>query len=508
VTKKANRFPTASKVRVPETACSDFFLQWPLPPSPSIIRYIDDFSKNKKSIRYDERKWKFRIDGVSSVIDWDSFSSPYQDILKRFLVWCVSKYDASSLLNFVQMFRAHSKFIESFVSAFVGSVDEAKVNWEKEFTASLKKHKGQLARAFASFLSSQSLCGWSNDDAEFLKSWNWYGFQQGQTTQFENEQHRLSADSEIQIISYLETVAGRPDCLSTNVEASILYWVYQHGFRPGQIATLDVQDVKIISSADNNRVKVHATFYRAKQRSVAKRTPMLRKMKSEWANIMAEVMKNRSQSRQSFERIDSVFGMTPAEISELIISLTTRIVGKAITATDLRHNAAQRLADSGASHLQLAEFMGHAHLNTSLQYFYGTPTQAAKVNMALGLSPIYQKVQNIATQETLTSNELLALPADKQVGGANHGISFAGIGGCAIGQSLCELSPAISCYTCPKFLPLNDETLHSGIADELRDVVKTFYGADFSGENSPAFAQLRNTLERIHSIIEEIRVQP
>ena len=96
------------------------------------------------------------------------------------------------------------------------------------------------------------------------------------------------------------------------------------------------------------------------------------------------------------------------------------------------------------------------------------------------------------------------LPSDQQVGGAGHGIALAGIGGCSIGQSLCELSPAISCYTCPKFLPLNDLETHKKVADALRNVISSFIEAGRNDVSNPAFAQLTNTMEKLTVTISAI----
>jgi len=87
--------------------------------------------------------------------------------------------------------RSNSSFIEHIINAFVGSVDDAKENWENEFTDVLAKHKRHLARAFATFLSSQSLCGWLREDAKFLKSWNWFGAETNDVTQNSVNQYRL-----------------------------------------------------------------------------------------------------------------------------------------------------------------------------------------------------------------------------------------------------------------------------------------------------------------------------
>ena len=96
------------------------------------------------------------------------------------------------------------------------------------------------------------------------------------------------------------------------------------------------------------------------------------------------------------------------------------------------------------------------------------------------------------------------LAGDQQVGGAAHGIPLAGIGGCAIGQSLCELSPAISCYTCPKFLPLQNIETHKNVAEDLRELIIKFERSGRNDQSNPAYTQLTHTMTKLSSIIESL----
>jgi hypothetical protein len=48
-----------------------------------------------------------------------------------------------------------------------------------------------------------------------------------------------------------------------------------------------------------------------------------------------------------------LFGLTPQGVSRAIMELTEELTGDAWSPTDLRHTAAQRLADGGISHAGL-----------------------------------------------------------------------------------------------------------------------------------------------------------
>jgi hypothetical protein len=185
-----------------------------------------------------------------------------------------------------------------------------------------------------------------------------------------------------------------------------------------------------------------------------------------------------------------------------------RITAEDWSATDLRHTAAQRLADAGVSHIVLSEFMGHSSVNTANVYFDSSPTQAQRVNQALAISPVYSAVAGVARTKTVNKAALLRLPPDRQIGGVPHGIPIAGIGACGMGQSLCTKNPVLSCYTCSRFMPVRDADIHRQVADDLRSVVLDFAGASRGHEISPAYTQLRRMLtaaERVAADIEASR---
>src|SRR6185437_11464434 len=153
-------------------------------------------------------------------------------------------------------------------------------------------------------------------------------------------------------------------------------------------------------------------------------------IKREWCPIVIEYRRRRNLGLVPMDGmpIDSFFGLTPAKLSVRIRALVERITGTEWSATDLRHTAAQRLADAGVSHIALSEFMGHSDARTANIYFDTSPTQAQRVNQALGLSPIYATVAEVARTRTIDKAALLRLPPDKHIGGAPHGIPIAGIG--------------------------------------------------------------------------------
>lgn len=192
------------------------------------------------------------------------------------------------------------------------------------------------------------------------------------------------------------------------------------------------------------------------------------------------------------------------QTARIIIKLTGELLPESRSATELRHSAAQRLADAGASQEELAEFLGHSDIDTALVYFQTSPNQAELVNRALGVSKIYQQVAKIGRERFISLEELAALKDDQQIGGAPHGIPITGIGGCSSGQPACAFNPVMACYGCKKFMPLQDSEVHKKVLREFRGVVSFFAESSRGDSNSPAFLQLQKTIANVQSIITEI----
>lgn len=286
-------------------------------------------------------------------------------------------------------------------------------------------------------------------------------------------------------------------------DVCILVTSYQYAFRPGQIARIETADVRLYSTG-----AVHVAVTRIKQKDHRKRIRETRRIKREWGPLFNEFVKRRDAGIVMIEEgvpPRLLFGLTPSGVGRVILELTSDLTGEAWSPTDLRHTAAQRLADGGISHAGLSEFMGHSSDRVANVYFDASPPQAKRINDALAISPIYKNVAKIATTRTIDKEMLLGLPAEKQIGGVPHGIPIAGIGGCNLGQNLCMKNPVLACYTCSQFMPLNDPEIHQDVVESLRPVVTEFAAASRNNQQSPAYAQLKSTLDAARRVAEELK---
>jgi hypothetical protein len=295
-----------------------------------------------------------------------------------------------------------------------------------------------------------------------------------------------------------ETSTISNDLLKTT---AILISSYQFGLRPKQIAMLEMRNIRIWSDGLEDGPAVHLTFTMIKQRSAKRVFPMVRRVKREWSPIFTALF--HGARKKGLAGTDHVFQLNPGECGKQIADTLELVLQHRRTAGNLRHTAAQRLVDAGASEEELAAFMGHSDLNTGLIYFQSSPAQAERVNRALGISATYQRVARIAHNRFITPEELADLKGDQQIGGVPHGIPITGIGGCSQGQPSCPFNPVMSCYGCTRFMPVADVTVHQKVMADLRGILTLFYAASRGERGSPAF-QLEPTISNVQAVIDEL----
>jgi hypothetical protein len=320
----------------------------------------------------------------------------------------------------------------------------------------------------------------------------------------------ISASEEAAIIRQIDELSTRIQVAPSSVSydlleaTTMLVSSYQFGLRPKQIAMLEMRNIRIWRDSLNDRPAVHLTFTMIKQRSEKRVFPMVRRVKREWSPLFVELFQRARQT--GLTGVDHVYQRTPHECGIFIADLTEVILGRRRTAPELRHTAAQRLVDAGASEEELAAFMGHSDLNTGLIYFRSSASQGERVNQALGVSTVYQRVAKIAHDRFISAKELVELKGDQQIAGVPHGIPIAGIGGCTLGQPSCPYNPILSCYGCPKFMPVADAGIHKKVLEDLRDVMKFFYASSRAERGSPAF-QLEETISTVKAVLSELGVE-
>lgn len=485
-----------------------------LPALPPLIRYYDEFDDITRSITSPDKAEAFEllIYGRTHRLDFGCYPAAYGMLVKQLFLHLLGEglhvASACTAAGGATHFRVEE--VEKLVSAGPHRISR---EWILMRARDLPLNAYRFAKTLLRLLCAHRLCGWSPTYEEFVRSSlpgpaidSHAGVQSGDVF--------LSVDEEAAIVRHLDNVVaalGSPTIPALSNEklrdAGMLLCAYQFAMRPIQISMLGMQNVRIWHDTPDGPPTVHLTFHMAKQRSISKRRPLTRRVKREWASLFVAIHAWRkaggAAGASRFFNVQSV-----AEAGNRIATLVRNLIGSDDigTATDLRHTAAQRLVDAGASHEELAEFMGHSHVPTGLVYFRTSASHAERVNRALGASDVYRRVARIAHDRFISPEELIQLKGDQQIAGVPHGIPIAGIGGCTSGQLACPYNPITSCYGCRKFMPLHDKAIHENVLASMREVVMFFERSSRGDTRSPAYLQLQRTIAEIQTVIDELEV--
>jgi integrase len=483
-----------------------------MPALPPVIRYYDDFDDTQHSIRdpVGTAVFELAINGRTVRVDFTPHEKRHALLLKHaFLFLLGQDLTVSTAANYL-IAAAHLSLEDIADVVRAGPLGIAPV-WAGLRVREMPLSTYMLAKTLLRLLCRYRLQGWSDAYSSYVANTlplpardAYAGVRSGDVF--------LSADEEAAIVRHLDETVAAFTSLSALAPAyedlcdtGMLLCAYQFAMRPIQIAMLSMRNVRIWQDAPDELPTVHLTFHMAKQRSDSKRRPLTRRVKREWAPLFVALNTWRQAGGAAgTARFFNV--QSNHEAGARIAALVRKLIGSDDlgTATDLRHTAAQRLVDAGASHEELAEFMGHSHVQTGLVYFATSATHAERVNRALGASDIYRRVAKIAHDRFISPEELAQLKGEQQIAGVPHGVPIAGIGGCTSGQPACPYNPVTSCYGCRKFMPLHDKAMHERVLAEMRDVVLFFERSSRGDVRSPAYLQLQRTIAEIQTVIEEL----
>ncbi|ANB72614.1 integrase [Paraburkholderia phytofirmans OLGA172] len=481
-----------------------------LPELPPVVRYYDDFDDTLRSVPEVRQAdiLGLHINGRLFRLDLSRYPSSYGTLQKHLLVFLLGEdlhiSTCFNVLNAAMHLDVHD--VERIVEAGPTRISTI---WMTLRGRQLVVHAYRFVKAVLRLLCRHRLYGWSESYLAYVSACL-PGPATDKYARVRSGDVFLSVDEEAAIVRYLDETSNliRTSGWSSLpyealCDAAMVLCSYQFAMRPIQIAMLTMRDVRIWDLEHSGEPTVHLTFLMVKQQGKLRKRPMVRRVKQEWGILfIALVAYADSQGRDANDR---VFGVkSNHEAGSRIARRVEILIGDDACAMDLRHTAAQRLVDAGASHEELAEFMGHSHVQTGLVYYATSATHAERVNRALGASDIYRRVAKIAHDRFISPEELTQLKGEQQIAGVPHGIPIAGIGGCKSGQPACPYNPVTSCYGCRKFMPLHDKTMHERVLAEMREVVIFFDQSSRGDTRSPAYLQLQRTIAEIQTVIEEL----
>ncbi|WP_162537850.1 site-specific integrase [Granulicella sp. WH15] len=476
-----------------------------IPPLPASIGYYDGFSDSYGQITEPNRsdQWPVSFDGRDVTLDFSVFDTQVRQLMKS---WCALLLSRLSPVTAEYYFyRLSTVPIDQIEELLTCNIQEIKSVWRQLHDENIPYPVFQALKSLLSFLCTHGVGNWRPEWLDLIsqlqlpKIDKYASVRMGKVF--------LTVDEEAAIVRHIDDLCiqlqTQQSSVSTDLlEASaILMCSYQFGLRAKQIAMLEMRNIRIWKDGLDGHSAVHLTFTMIKQRSSNRVFPMVRRVKREWTPLFIELFENARM--RGLGGGDHVFHRTPLEVGKVLGDLTESLLNSRRTVIELRHTAAQRLVDAGASEEELAAFMGHTDLNTGLIYFSSSPSQGARINQALGISKTYQNVVKIAHDRFISPAELAELKGDQQIGGVPHGIPIAGIGGCTVGQPSCPYNPVTSCYGCSRFMPVAVAAIHQEVLNNLREVMKLFYSSSHGERGSPAF-QIESTISKVQAILDEI----
>lgn len=481
-----------------------------LQPLPSVIRYYDEFDDTIRSIRAptEENIFEIFFHGRCLKVSFVRRNSHCALVLKHTLVMMLEQ-DLSAATIASYFSKLHHLTDHDLTALLQASPLEIGNLWSKLRARELGGGAYILAKHILHLLCTYQWNGWSHDYRDFLRrtlplpAVDKYAAVRGGDV-------FLTPEEEAPIVRHLDDLvtrlrAGEHIPYPTLADAGMMLCAYQFAMRPVQIGILDSRHVRIWNDGIDDDPTVHLTFHMAKQRGNRSRVQLTRRVKREWVPIF--VYLNAYLDQATTDGAAKFFQVKSAqEVSRRISSLVRQLIGSDHlgTATDLRHTAAQRLVDAGASHEELAEYLGHAQTNTGLIYYATSASHAERVNRALGASEVYRRIAKIAHDRFISPEELAVLKDEQQIAAVPHGIPISGIGGCNSGQPSCPYSPVASCYGCRKFMPVTDKVLHNKVLGDMREVVLFFERSSRADLKSPTYMQLQRTIGEIQVVIDEL----
>jgi integrase len=436
-----------------------------LPALPSLIRYRDPFLSVWKTIESPATNdtWIVETNGRKGLFEFPRFPESVRLMMRHVICDSLLRYAASSVFEpFKDLVWLINKFGPEVVLLPMKLEPlELRRFWNERILPALieGRRKARSPKLYLKFLCKNSLGRLRPGDEKFVSRLE--GPKADLYASVRSNDVFLSNAEQLSIIQHLddlsETAAKTVIDTERLRDACLLIATFQYAMRPIQLAKLKQADVIVRNDIATDGPIVHVRFSREKQKDPKKRIPLLRKIKHEWSVLyvqyLSAILGTPTEREGAPLPRQSLFKLTPVEVSTTIKSVLLAILGRSRTATDLRHTAAQRMVDRGASIEEVAEFLGQSNLRTCLIYFGESATQAGRLNKAISSSHIYSEIQIVHLNKMIDVRRLKAMSGDLQIGAVAHGIPIAGIGACEVGQSICTKSPVLSCYgaenSCP-----------------------------------------------------------
>jgi integrase len=290
------------------------------------------------------------LDGIRISLDFAALE-PAEEVIKHVVVDWLQRVDPHTVAGHVGRVRSYvfRRGVESLLYLITSSPFEARAHWNTYVLSNVTAPETFGIRAMLHSLCRLNIGQWSPPAASIIRSLKSPRVDKYRVVRAGD--CFLPLDQQAMIVNHIDSMCAalvaNPDSVENADlrDVCMLVMSYQYAFRPGQIARIELADVRLFSTG-----ALHVAVSLIKQQDKNKRIRVTRRIKREWGPLFNELLKRReSGAIQPEEGVPPrlLFGLTPAGVSNAVMEWTEELTGEAWTPTDLRHTAAQRLADGG-----------------------------------------------------------------------------------------------------------------------------------------------------------------
>lgn len=483
---------------------------------PSLIKYLDEVLDEELIIKkpYTEDVWKVSYNGKLQKIDFTSFPNDIGKLMKIHLINFLMEnktsqvqFYHSALINLYKYLRKNSL---SMSDIHIRDIRNIYYGWQ---SSEFSKHSYHYPiRNFFSFLAYSEFSSLTKAHVQEIGAYHVAHI--ARDARIRSGDFKLTFAEEFKITQYLndrERYWAQKGIVRPSLELltdSVLVLCFSLGLRPKQLSMLKISDFNE-SGSDTKYYDLAISVI--KQRGKFAET-VRKALPSKWQSIIISLWKAKCSlhEKDDFSKTpllslsDKI--MLPSKFSDITKNITLELLNSPKIVYQFRHTFAQRLADSGASSIEIATALTHTTTETSQVYVDSSPDMARIISEALGKSKIYKDIPDLFEGRLKVKEDVMSANPENQVSGLVNGVLMPGLGLCDVGLSLCDRSPILSCHTCPKFMPVLEEAPHAELAKQLRKIVTRFKEIELDqNQPSPPLAKLGTTLAVIEELIQKIR---
>lgn len=484
---------TSSKSALRESSCYDV-LTWHWPDCPVVFNVYDKYANIETALKFGDAVWILSVQGRKETF---TFAAREEGRLQNRLIILTQVRKSPSTI---------SKFTRSLINKWPiyldilrQGPDHVVKNWNNLVQ---DVDTAKAGKTILKLVCELELGEWREFHLAMVGGLDTRA-KQGLSAQHRKIKRReklLPVEVEAEVVRILDDAAIQTILPDKTLEGmAALALMYQHGMRPVQLLSLRLEHVPepvIDAAGDAVMIVAFHTAKRGDKPPEEKACPV----KPEWVSLIS-----RQRTASIMAQQDRLFSVTSRDALLSIVrracaafGMTTKFIPY-----ELRHTAAQSLADAGHDRVSIQKFLGHSNLNAANNYLRATPQQGSIVNKALGASKLYGRLLSISRDAFITDDVLRDAEEDMQIGGLVGGRPISGIGLCKSGQPSCSYNPVTSCYGCRKFMPVASLQPHMDAVAGIREQVKV-YLSSAGGESSPALMQLTRALAGAQQALEMV----